>query len=105
MDASQRHKENVQRLKRTLNFLNESEGDDSDTEKQPPSVDLGFMEFIKKWRDSRHELIDYEMVHSAGMTTTLPVHITDERDIVIMIKTLEQLLLLLPKPTIITTAR
>jgi hypothetical protein len=39
------------------------------------------------------------------MTTTLPVHITDERDIVIMIKTLEQLLLLLPKPTIITTAR
>ena len=60
IDASQKHKNNVLRLEKTLKFLQECES--SDLEKQPVSVDVRFMEFIQKWRDLRHEPVDYEMV-------------------------------------------
>jgi hypothetical protein len=60
IDASRRHKDNVLRLERTLNFLQESES--LELGKQPPSVDLKFMEFIQKWRDSGRGPVDYEMV-------------------------------------------
>ena len=75
IDASQRHKKNVQRLERTLNFLQEKESSDTETE-QPSCVDLEFLEFITKWKDSRLEPVDYEMVSSCkgwGSLSALPI--------------------------------
>ncbi|XP_028392578.1 UPF0489 protein C5orf22 homolog [Dendronephthya gigantea] len=105
IDASQKHKNNVEKLERTLNIMKENKHDLSAEEKRSLSVNQEFMQFIEKWRDSRGESIDYEVLHSAGMTTNLPVHHTDERDIVQMIKNMEHLLHSIPKPTVVTVAR
>ena len=61
IEASLRHKKNVERLEMTLNFLKESEHDNLTTEKSS-CCDLEFIKFIKKWKNSRHEPVDYEMV-------------------------------------------
>ena len=60
--ASEQHKKNVQRLERTLNFLKEGERDVPERKEQSSSVDVEFLEFMKKWRNARNEPIDYEMV-------------------------------------------
>ena len=61
-DASERHKANVQRLEKTLNFLKESDCDDFDAKKELLSVDVEFVEFIKRWKDAWSAPVDYEMV-------------------------------------------
>lgn len=63
--ASQKHMQNVKRLERTLNFLSdESEQHRLDIEEQAElkSFDLKFMDFIKKWRRTCRDSVDYEMV-------------------------------------------
>lgn len=65
IDASQKHKSNVEKLERTLNIMKENKHKISDEEKHALFVDLEFMQFIEKWRDSRGKTIDDEMVRES----------------------------------------
>lgn len=60
-EASQKHQQNVLQLEATLNFLKQ-EDDAGNSNNMGMSINYKFLEFIKIWRKSRNEPIDYDMV-------------------------------------------